>query len=297
MTDSPDKLNAYLDKINLLDNYKKNLQIELQQVEYEKTRTQVQMHKTHKNSSLDKPTQDILHSLNQRENIIQAHLTNISHQEQDLQKELLEASHFKTKNLTQYLAQVLTRETQERWLPIRFLLQTNTAKHQQREAYGVLLAQSLYCLPDLPKTITLLECNDEYCQGRYGLIYKDKYGQENTEYNEIEDLSILDNIWMFGSQNFICIGAKPNYNALFNINSIDNKPFLHLPLNTNGIMALKTFDSKYPRFPNYAEPNIPANHPRSIAINTLAHLINKNLNKDLVAETTHKNEQLKELMM
>lgn len=297
MTDSADKLYAYLNRINSLENYKKNLTAQINQIEYEFTRTQTQYHKIYGNYLIDSNTQEYLNSLQLRKSIVQTHLNSVITQETNLQKDLLNASQFKTKNLTQYLAKVLTTETGERWLPIRFLLQVNSSKNQQREAYGVLQAQSLYTLPDLPKTVTLLECNDEYCLGRYGLKYKDKYGQEYTEYDEIEDLSILNNIWMFGSQNFICIGAKPNCNALFNINSINDKPFLHIPLNMTGKMALATFDSKYPRFRNYAEPNIPENHPRSIAINTLTNLINKNLEKQVISQNEQHSTQLKELTM
>lgn len=187
---------------------------------------------------------------------------------------LFNAGEFDTKRLTKYLAGVLTSRTGLKWLPVRYLLKPATSHTPQVEGYGLFMADALLTLPGLTDTMTVLDNN--YMPFNKTLI-KYREGAGKITYTNTEN---MDNIWMFSSQNFISIGAGERFNAFFNCNTIMDKPYLHLCLNDENVKLLPYIAQEGDLcYPHYKEPNLPDVHPRQIAGEALADLVDARLSK------------------
>ena len=228
-----------------------------------------------------------LNGLQQQSEILEQRIKEVDAKKTEISQSMFEAGFFQTKKLTKYLANVLTKETGVQWLPIRFLIEPKTAYKPQVEGYGVLLAESMHTLPNLADTITLLDSFDRLPMLRYDLKYKENGYGETTKYSNIDD---LDNIWMFGPRNFICIGANSEYSAFFNLNPEIEKPFLHLPLTQNEQTAIHSFNGDFKCYPKYDEPNLPVEHPRFIALKALAGIVEGRLEKSLEQKETNEHK-------
>lgn len=189
---------------------------------------------------------------------------------------LLRAGDFDTKKFTKYLANILSHETENKWLPIRYLLKPATRYTRQVEGYAVLQADALYSLPGLPDTLTLLDHKYHNPLSRSLIKYRESVNP-HAVYQNVEN---FDNIWMFTSQNFISIGTEETFNAFVNKNQITNKPFLHVCLDEQNVEVLHNIEKvQNVCYNNYSEPQLPEAHPRMIAINALTDLINTRLYK------------------
>ncbi len=214
--------------------------------------------------------------LTQQNDVLRKKLAETDHQVAEIRATLNQAGEFDTKKLTKYLANVLTHNTKGTWLPIRYLLEPATHFTPQKEAYGLLLADSIYCLPDLPETFTLLD-HKHYNQFERSDI---KYRESDDKPIVYKNIDSMDHIWMFGSWNFISVGTEEKYNAFFNTNSVTNKPFLHLCLSEENAQLLRTIsDENTPCYRNYQANGLSENHPRKIVLNALADLVDARLDK------------------
>ncbi len=195
-----------------------------------------------------------------------------------LETEFLEASNFSTKTITKYLACVLTERTGRTWLPIRYLLEPGNLRIPQHEAYAVITAESLFNLPNMGDTMTLLKTPYYVSENRYGIKYTESQHKDSTYYEKF-DSEAFTYIWQMSSYNFISIADTPQFNAFFNLNKCKNKPFLHIPLSVFEQKVLRSFDEKLPTYLNYNKPRISPTHPRAIATQVLTDLVNGRLNQ------------------
>ena len=263
------KLNSFFTQINSLETYKQVLNQEKQIANQELQKLT--------STQLSNPSHDIkssISALQLRRDYLQNQCRNIDSRTDFYRHELLSASEFDTRKLIKYFAKVLTQKTGEIWLPIRFLISPATPNHKQIEAYGVLLGDAMHTIPNLGDTITLLDHNISL--HKYSLQFMEPDSHDSVTYKNTEN---ADNIWCFCSQNFICVSTNKTYNAFFDNNQVTNKPFLHLPLSSQGKKALASFGEDYKRYSKYDMPELPENHPRSICIDCLTDLIAKRMDK------------------
>lgn len=193
-------------------------------------------------------------------------------------KKFFGACNFDTKAFTKLLASELSAETGQEWLPIRYLLRAGTSVHKPREAYGVILAEALLCLPNMTDTMTLLNTGKFVPCVRYNIKYTEEKNCDKTEY-EFVDVQNMKRIWELSSYNFLSIADTPVFNAILNLNETRDKPFLHLYLSKNSQRVLKSFGN-IPTYRSYDLPILPEQHPRIIANKIIASQVAKNLSKN-----------------
>ena len=183
---------------------------------------------------------------------------------------------FETDKLTKYLAGVLTRQTGNAWLPVRYLLHAGTCRQPRIDAFGLIKAEAVKTLPGIPDTMTLLDRKFGLPQLTSWVKFREtecqKAGCTQPEYQSIQD---MDNIWMFTSNDFISVGASEQFNAFFNVNGVDNKPFLHLYVGAGSENSLREIGKirGLPCYANYDDPCLPQSHPRNIALKALSQLV------------------------
>ncbi len=195
-----------------------------------------------------------------------------------LEDDFFEASSFSSKTITKYLACVLTERTGDTWLPIRYLLDKGGLHSRQQEAYAVISAESLFNLPHMGDTITLLKTPYYVSKSRYGIKYAEEQNKDKTHYTKIDD-DAMNYIWQMSSCSFISIADTPKFNAFFNLNKHLDKPFLHIPVSNFEQKVLRSFDKYLRVYRNYDNPLLPDSHPRAIATQVLSELINDRLNQ------------------
>ena len=211
----------------------------------------------------------------------------VDRQIMQLETEFIEAGQFDSKSLTKFLAAALTNRTNQEWIPIRYLLKEGTLRNPPIEAYAVITVDSLLNFEEMGNTITLLNFHKYYISpNRYGIKYTENEYKDATPYKNVNN-ETMQYIWQMSSYNFISISDTNTFNAFFNLNQTQNKPFLHLPLNPIELNILKSFDEKLPTYSNYSKPQISPTHPRAIANNILAELVNNRLERNYL----HLNEQ------
>ncbi len=192
-----------------------------------------------------------------------------------LEASLYESCKFKSSSITKYLAEILSRETNQEWLPIRYLLSAPSNDKWQKEAYGVVLAEALLSIENITDTITLLNTPHFVPLYRYGIKYTETSHPEMTIYSKTHAKNV-GNIWYLSSYNFLSIAGSKEYNALFDVNVIKSKPFLHLPLKFEEQKIIHKVDS-YNTYKNYTRPHLSDNHPRIIALNAVANLVDNRI--------------------
>jgi len=279
MTDDLGNLDNYFSQILSLMKHKKALQKEMsdleQMIEYQEIKNNFTK-QTGYNSKKER-MQQVLADLNKKEIFLDDTI-------QEYCNTVLKAGEFDTRKLTIFLAKNLTEKTHEQWLPIKFLLKPKTSHTEEVHAYGLLMAQCMTTLPYLADTITLLD--PEIPAYRYYLKYTEPQDHKTISYTKIDN---FENIWCFTSQNMICVGTTPKFNAFFNTNKINSKPFLHLPLNNLGKAVLPVFREDLPRYNKYDIPKLDKDHPRELCMDCLIDLLNKRLGdkeKDYIQNQT-----------
>ena len=267
MTDDLGNLDSYFSQILLLMKHKKALQLEMseleQMIEYQEVKEKFDKREGY--NSKKTHMQQVLADLGKKEVFLDDTIQNYC-------STIVKASEFDTRKLTIYLAKKLTEKTNEQWLPIKFLLKPKTAYTDEVHAYGLLLGQCMTTIPYLADTITLLD--PEIPADRYFLKYIEPQDHRCISYPKVDN---FENIWYFTSQNMICIGTNPKFNAFFNTNNITSKPFLHLPLNSLGKAVLPMFSDKLPRYNKYDIPKLDSTHPREMCLDCLIDLMDQRL--------------------
>ena len=231
-----DKINKILTEIQMLYNYRTVLENKLNNFENQE-----------KSADLIK-----------QKEVLENQYEYIDDQIKDLKTNLMKARQFDTEKLTKHLAKVLTSERNELWLPIKFLIEPATQFHDKIEGYGVILGQSMFCLPNLADTIVLLS-NDEYTTRRYRF----KYNEDNGNAFEYESIDDRHNIWSVSSKNFISVGTKPIFDAIFDNNNV-SKPFLHIALKEDSKNSLKYLGRGFKSYDKYDISSLEEDHPRKI---------------------------------
>lgn len=213
--------------------------------------------------------------LNRRLEIVEAQCSVVAEQ-------IAHFGDFETDKLTKYLAGVLTRKTNTPWLPVRYLLHAGTCRQPRIDAYGLIKAEAVKTLPGIPDTMTLLDRKFGLPQLNSWVKFREtecqKAGCLQPEYSSIQN---MDNIWMFTSNDFISVGASEQFNAFFNVNGVENKPFLHLYVGARGENSLREIGKikGLPCYSNYDDPCLPQSHPRNIALNALSQLVSARIER------------------
>lgn len=221
-------------------------------------------------------------------NLVDAQCTSVAQQ-------ISTAGNFSTDKLTKYLAGVLTRETGVAWLPVRYLLRADSCRRPRVDAYGVIKADAIKTLPGITDTMTLLDRKyglpPLYSWVKYRETDCEKAGCPKPDYETIEN---MDNIWMFTSNDFISVGANDDYNAFFDLNEVDDKPFLHLSVAKNRESSLRQMGKLQGLncYPNYDAPELNENHPRNIALTALSALVSARAERILTQPTTQNSSTL-----
>ena len=261
------RINHYFGMIKMLKKYQKDLH---QRIKYSEIFLNSPTNSQQINS--DAKSQDVVA---QRE-AMQILQSKVDKRIGEFTDTLFRAGEFDTKKLTKYLANVLTNRTGATWLPIRFLLKPGSCYVPQVEGYGVLLAETLFVLPGLPETLTLLDHKDHTIYEKSVI----KYRESSSKPILYENIDSMDHIWMFSSGNFISIGADEKFNAFFNNNHGISKPFLHVCLSEENVQTLHSLEDKSSIcYGNYSVSDLPETHPRRIAMETIANLVDARIGK------------------
>ena len=122
----------------------------------------------------------------------------------NLEAYLFENCQFKSSSITKYLASVLTKETKNEWLPIRYLIAQQSGNSWQKEAYGIVLSEAIFSIENITDCITLLNTPQYVPIDRFNIKYTEKNHPEITIYDEAHAKN-MQNIWFLGSYNFLSI--------------------------------------------------------------------------------------------
>ncbi len=185
-------------------------------------------------------------------------------------------STFDTNNLTKHLAAVLSKRTGTAWLPVRYLLRAETIRRPRVDAYAVIKAESAKLLPGIFDTMTILDKDTVLPPLDSWVKYREsEVGSSLVDQPEYPSIENMENVWMFTSNDFISVGVSERFNAFFNFNGVDSKPFLHLCVGEEYQDLLREVGklNNVPCYRDYSNPNLPTNHPRDIAICALSELV------------------------
>lgn len=189
---------------------------------------------------------------------------------------IVSAGDFSTDKLTKYLAGVLTRKTGVAWLPVRYLLRADACRLPRVDAYGLIKADAIKTLPGITDTMMLLDRKYGLPQLTSWVKFREteceKLGCLIPDYETIEN---MDNIWMFTSNDFISVGANERFNAFFDLNGVEDKPFLHLYVTPNCEQPLREIGKIQGLncYQNYDAPELSETHPHSIVLSALSELV------------------------
>lgn len=193
-------------------------------------------------------------------------------------EQIIRASTFSTPRFTKYLAGVLTKCTGSAWLPVRYLLRADTLRHPRVDAYAVIKVDAVKVLPGIFDTLTLLDEGVELPPLDSWVKFRESELSEDVRLHpDYQVIVNMDNIWMFTSHDFISVGVNERFNAFFNLNGVQNKPFLHLGVGEKYVSALQEVGHTQSMqcYSDYSVPVLPAKHPRDIALDALSDLVDK----------------------
>ncbi len=219
--------------------------------------------------------QSFASDLYQQDNLSQR-LAVLNSQCSSVAEQFVHAGDFSTDKLTKYLAGVLTRKTGVAWLPVRYLLRADAGRRPRVDAYGLIKADAIKTLPGITDTMTLLDRKYGLPQLTSWVKYREtdceKQGCPKPDYESIEN---MDNIWMFTSNDFISVGATDRFNAFFDLNGVEGKPFLHLYVTPNYEQPLREIGKIQGLncYQNYIAPELSETHPHSIVLSALSDLV------------------------
>lgn len=183
---------------------------------------------------------------------------------------------FDTCKLTKHLASVLTKRTGTAWLPVRYLLRAETIRRPRIDAYAVIKAESAKLLPGIFDTMMILDKDTDLpVLDSWVKFRESECGSSLVDVPEYELIENMDNVWMFTSNDFISVGVSDRFNAFFNFNGVDTKPFLHLCVSEEYQDSLRAVGklNNVPCYRDYSNPDLPTNHPRDIALSALSELV------------------------